>query len=73
MLLGMMLGAVVVVVVVGGVPLAVVVATLLVWLFVFIQRSPNVSYRSKRVSWLYLLFLGVCVLKVLSLLKSTSH
>jgi hypothetical protein len=55
------------------VPLAVAVATLLVWLFVFIQRSPNVSYRSKRVSWLYLLFLGVCALKVLSVLASTLH
>ena len=55
------------------IPLAVIVATLLVWLFVFIQRSPNASYRSKRVSWLYLIFLGVCALKVLSLLASTLH
>jgi hypothetical protein len=55
------------------IPLAVVVATLLVWLFVFIQRSPNVSYRSKRISWLYLLFVGICAVKVLSLLSSTLH
>jgi hypothetical protein len=55
------------------IPLALVVAIFLVWLFVFIQRSPNVSYRSKRISWLYLLFLGICALKVLSLLTPTSH
>jgi hypothetical protein len=55
------------------IPLALAVAILLVWLFVFIQRSPNVSYRSKRVSWLYLLFIGICALKVLSLFTSTLH
>jgi hypothetical protein len=55
------------------IPLAAAVAILLVWLFVFIQRSPNVSYRSKRLSWLYLLFLGICALKVLSLFTSTLH
>ena len=38
------------------IPLALLFAGALVWLFAFIQRSPNTSLRSKRFSWLYLLF-----------------
>ena len=47
------------------IPLALVLAGFLIWLFVFIQRSPNTSLRSKRVSWLYLLFVLISGMKAL--------
>lgn len=50
------------------VPLAILVASLLLWLFQYMQRSPNVSYRNKRISWVYLIFVVLCGLKVLSVL-----
>ncbi len=45
-------------------PLAACVTALLVWLFIYMQRSPNFTRRSKRFSWAYLLFAGICVLRV---------
>jgi Na+/H+ antiporter NhaD/arsenite permease-like protein len=50
-------------------PLALVVIALLVWLFVYMQRSPNVSRQSRRISWLYLLFVLICVLKVFAVMR----
>jgi hypothetical protein len=51
-------------------PLAVIVSGYLVWLFVYMQRSPNVLRRNKRASWVYLIFTVICVLKVLEVLGS---
>lgn len=53
-------------------PLALVVGGLLVWLFVYMRRSPNISRRNKNVSWVYLLCIGLCILKVLTLLPKTA-
>jgi len=44
---------------------AILVSSLLIWLFVFMQTSPNVLRRNKRISWMYLAFIAVSVLKVL--------
>src|ERR1700694_753304 len=49
-------------------PLALIVSGYLIWLFVYMQRSPNVLRRSKRASRFYLLFTVICVLKVLEVL-----
>jgi len=55
-------------------PLAVIVAGLLIWLFIYMRTSPNISGRNKRFSWMYLLCIGLCVLKVLSLFsRSAPH
>jgi hypothetical protein len=53
-------------------PLALLVSGLLVWLFVYMQRSPSVLRRAKRTSWLYLLFVLVCILRVLQLFAKAS-
>lgn len=47
-------------------PLAAAVSTLLIWLIVFMQRSPNVTLRAKRNGWLYLIGVFTCGLKVLA-------
>lgn len=46
-------------------PLATAVSSLLVWRFVVLQRSPNVTRSARRTGWLYLIFVGICGLKVL--------
>jgi hypothetical protein len=43
----------------------------LVWLFVFIQRNPNISRRSKRFGWLYLFVLFLVGLKVFEAIGRT--
>lgn len=53
-------------------PLAVLVSGLLIWLFTFLQRSPNVARRSKRVSWIYLLFVIAIALKALAVFGKMS-
>lgn len=53
-------------------PLAVLVSSLLIWLFIFLQRSPNVARRSKRVSWVYLLFVVAIALKALAVFGKMS-
>lgn len=50
-----------------AIPLAVLVSAAVLWLIVYMQRSPNVSLRVKRSSWWYLILVGVCVLKVLQM------
>ncbi len=50
------------------VPLATAVSVLLIWLVVFMQRSPNVPRRSKKTSWLYLFFVLLCVARILQVL-----
>jgi hypothetical protein len=49
-------------------PIAALLTGLLIWLFVFMQRSPNVLRRAKRSSWIYLFVTLLCVLKVLQVL-----
>jgi hypothetical protein len=50
------------------VPLWLGVSALLLWLIVFMQRSPNVTLRAKRTGWLYLIFVLTCGLKVLTVI-----
>jgi hypothetical protein len=50
------------------IPLAVAVTALLIWLFLYMQKSPNVLRRNKRLSWLYLFFVFLCLLRVLQVL-----
>jgi CDP-diglyceride synthetase len=45
-------------------PMGAVVAGLMLWLIVFMQRSPNVSRRGKRVAWLYLFLVLMCAFKI---------
>lgn len=47
------------------VPLAAAVTALLIWLFLYMQRSPNVLSRNKRISWLYLFFALLCLARIL--------
>jgi hypothetical protein len=48
------------------VPLAAALSALLIWVVVFMQRSPNVARQSRRTAWLYLLGILTCGLKVLA-------
>jgi hypothetical protein len=45
-------------------PVGTVVIGMLLWLFVFMQRSPNVSRRNKRTAWLYLFMVLLCAYKI---------
>lgn len=47
------------------VPLAAVVSALLIWLFLFTQKSPNVLSRNRKISWLYLFFALLCLARIL--------
>jgi len=47
------------------VPLAVGVSALLIWLFLFMQRSPNVLSRNKKISWFYLFLALLCLARIL--------
>jgi len=47
------------------VPLAAGVSALLMWLFLFMQRSPNVLSRNKKISWLYLFLALLCLARIL--------
>jgi multisubunit Na+/H+ antiporter MnhB subunit len=51
-----------------AIALAVLVSAAVLWLIVYIQRSPNTSHRVKRSSWWYLIIVGVCLLKILQIL-----
>jgi NADH:ubiquinone oxidoreductase subunit 6 (subunit J) len=51
-----------------AIPLAVLVSGALVWLFIYIQRNPNVNHRARRQSWIYLFLIVICLLKVLAVL-----
>ncbi|HEY1677037.1 MAG TPA: hypothetical protein VGG04_04975 [Candidatus Sulfotelmatobacter sp.] len=49
------------------IPLAIIVSGLLLWLFWFMQTSPNVLRKAKRTSWIYLGVVLLCILRVLVL------
>jgi hypothetical protein len=46
--------------------LSLTVAVVIVWLFVWIRRSPNMARGTKRLTWLLLPFLAICALKLLA-------
>jgi len=47
------------------VPLSLVMGSVIVWIFIWIRRNPNISITQKRIAWIYWLFFLVCVLKLL--------
>jgi hypothetical protein len=47
------------------IPLSLAMAAMIVWVFFWYRRNPNLSRTAKRLSWLYLPFLLVCALKLL--------
>lgn len=47
------------------VPLAIGMSVYFVWTFLRIRRNPNCSRSTRRIAWIYLPFVVVCVLKVL--------
>jgi len=54
-------------------PMGALVAGLMLWLIVFMQRSPNVSRRGKRVAWLYLFLVLMCAFKVWITINAMSN
>jgi len=48
-----------------AIALAMLVSASVLWLVVYIQRSPNTSRRVKRGSWWYLIFVAISLLKIL--------
>ena len=54
-------------------PMGALVAGLMLWLIVFMQRSPNVSRRGKRVAWLYLFLVLRCAFKVWITINAMSN
>jgi hypothetical protein len=46
------------------IPLSLAMGSLIVWVFFWILRNPNISGSRKRIAWIYWLFFAVCVLKL---------
>ena len=50
-------------------PVGAVVTGMLIWLFVYLQRSPNVPQANRRGAWVYLILAGLCLLRLASVLR----
>jgi hypothetical protein len=48
---------------------AIVVLGVLLYVFAYTVRNPNVTHRARRESWLYLLLAALCLWKLLSALN----
>ena len=46
------------------IPLSLAMGSVIVWVFFWIQRNPNIAINQKRIAWIYWLFLLTCVLKL---------
>ncbi len=46
------------------IPLSLATGSVIVWVFFWIRRNPNIPESRKRIAWIYWLFFAVCVLKV---------
>ena len=46
------------------IPLSLTMGSVIVWVFFWIRRNPNIPESQKRIAWIYWLFFVVCVLKV---------
>ena len=46
------------------IPLSLAMGSVIVWVFFWIRRNPNISINQKRISWIYWLFFLMCVLKL---------
>jgi hypothetical protein len=47
------------------IPLSLAMGSVIVWVFFWIRRNPNLPVSRKRIAWMYWLFFLVCVLKLL--------
>jgi hypothetical protein len=47
------------------IPLSLAMGSVIVWVFFWIRRNPNIPINQKRISWIYWLFLLMCILKLL--------
>jgi hypothetical protein len=55
------------------VPLAMAMGSLIVWVFFWIQRNPNIPESQKRIAWVYGLFFLVCVLKAFGAVEGAEN
>lgn len=46
------------------IPLSLATGSVIVWVFYWIRRNPNVAESTKRIAWIYWLFFAMCVLKL---------
>ena len=46
------------------IPLSLAMGSVIVWVFFWIQRNPNVPESTKRIAWIYWLFFAMCVVKL---------
>lgn len=46
------------------IPLSPAMGSVIVWVFFWIRRNPNVPESTKRIAWIYWLFFAVCVVKL---------
>jgi len=46
------------------IPLSLAMGSVIVWVFFWIRRNPNIPLSSKRIAWIYWLFFAMCVLKL---------
>jgi hypothetical protein len=47
------------------IPLSIGMASVIIWIFFWLRRNPNLSHRMKRFAWYFLLFLVICGMKLL--------
>ncbi len=48
------------------IPLSLIVGSVIIWLFFWIRHNPNFPSRNKWLAWYFLLFLGMCAMKLLA-------
>lgn len=46
------------------IPLSLAMGSIIVWVFFWIRRSPNVPENTKRIAWFYWLFFAICFVKL---------
>jgi len=46
------------------IPLSLVMGSVIVWVFFWIRRNPNILGTTKRIAWIYWLFFAICFLKL---------
>lgn len=46
------------------IPLSLAMGSVMVWVFFWIRRNPNVPESTKRIAWIYWLFFAVCIVKL---------
>ena len=52
------------------IPLSLATGSVIVWIFYWTRRNPNVPENTKRIAWIYWLFFAVCVVKLFVAVES---